>query len=51
MAVKLELARIASNVGVTRGIRLNYLVLRFRQFLNARPRYPFRLLSEKRVRC
>ena len=32
MAVKLESARVARNVGVTRGIRLNCLVLRFGQF-------------------
>jgi len=36
MAVKLEAARVARNVDVTRGIRLNCLVLRFGQFCQCR---------------
>jgi len=52
MAVKLDSARVARNVGVTRGIRLNRLGLPPDDFVTARPRYPFRMrLSETQVRC
>jgi len=36
MAVKLESARVARNVGVTRGIRLNCLVLRCGRFCHCK---------------
>lgn len=36
MAVKLESARVARNVGVTRGIRLNCLVLRSGRFCHCK---------------